>query len=117
MDFVDDMYISVQPQGGAVAVVAPVGRLDLQSAGILKERIGRTVETGHNKLVVDLASVTFVDSSGLGALIAGLKATRLAGGDLRLARPTDQASAILKLTTLDRILRPYSSVEAALSGY
>ena len=67
-------------------------------------------------LVVDLDAVTFVDSSGLGALIGGLKAARQAGGDLRIARPGEQARAILELTTLNRVLRPHRTVEAAVAG-
>jgi len=69
------------------------------------------------RLVVDLGAVTFIDSSGFGALIGGLKAARQAGGDLRIARPTNQALVVLKLTSLDRVLRPFASVEEAVAGY
>jgi hypothetical protein len=54
---------------------------------------------------------------GLGALIGGLKAARLAGGDLRYTRPGEQARLVLELTRLDRVLRPYPTVEDALAGY
>jgi anti-sigma B factor antagonist len=67
--------------------------------------------------VIDLDAVTFIDSSGLGALIGGLKAARQAGGDLRIARPNQQARVILQLTTLERVLKPYTTIEEALSGY
>ena len=59
-------------------------------------------------------SDTFVDSSGLGALVSCLKSARQAGGDLRLVAPTEQVSMVLKLTNLDRILQPRASVEEAL---
>ncbi|MGN6809497.1 MAG: STAS domain-containing protein, partial [Thermomicrobiales bacterium] len=75
------------------------------------------VAAGHQRLVVDLADVEFIDSTGLGSLVSGLKASRLAGGDLRLARPPEQARTILQLTTLDRVLRPYDTAEEALAGY
>jgi anti-sigma B factor antagonist len=65
----------------------------------------------------DLGAVPFVDSSGLGALIGGLKAARLAGGDLRLARPAEQAAMILELTNLSRVLRAHATVEEALAGF
>jgi anti-anti-sigma factor len=58
-----------------------------------------------------------IDSSGLGALIGGLKAARLASGDLRLARTQAQAQTILRLTTLDRVLTSYGSAEEALAAY
>jgi anti-sigma B factor antagonist len=63
---------------------------------------------------VNLAETTFVDSSGLGALVSGLKSARQAGGDLRLVAPSEQVSMVLRLTNLDRVLQPRASVEEAL---
>ena len=54
---------------------------------------------------------------GLGALIAGLKRTRQSGGDLRIAAAGDQVETVLRLTNLDRVLRPHPSVEAASDGW
>ena len=111
------MEITVEARETGPAVVALAGRLDLLSSAGLKERLTQEVAAGRKKLVIDLGEVSFIDSSGLGALIGGLKAARLAGGDLRIARPSDQAQVILKLTTLDRVLRPFASVDEALAGY
>jgi anti-sigma B factor antagonist len=110
-----DVTVGSRPDG--VTVVQPAGRLDLLSAAGLRQRLAQEIAAGRRRLVVDLAQVTFVDSSGLGALIGGLKAARLAGGDLRIARPGEQARIVLELTTLDRVLRPYPTVEEALAGY
>ena len=110
------MEISAERRDGGVTVVRPEGRLDLLSAAELKRLLVEEVGAGQNRLVVDLMGVTFIDSSGLGALIGGLKATRTAGGNLRLARAGEQALTILELTTLDRVLRPYPTVEAALAA-
>lgn len=82
----------------------------------MKARLGQVVADGGKRLVVDLGEVSFVDSSGLGALVGGLKAGRH-GGDLRIARPAEQARTILELTTLNRVLRPYATVEEALAGF
>ena len=111
------MDISVEHRAEGVTVVRPSGRLDLLSAAAMRQRLAQEVAAGHQHLVVDLAQVTFIDSSGLGALIGGLKAARVAGGDLRIARPGEQARITLELTTLDRVLRPYSTVEEALAGF
>jgi anti-sigma B factor antagonist len=78
--------------------------------------LAEAVEQGRSHLIVDLGAVSFIDSSGLGALISGLKAARAAGGYLRIARPNDQARLILELTTLHRVLPPYRSVQEALTG-
>lgn len=111
------MKIDVTPRAGGVAVVAPTGRLDLMTAPELKQRLSTEIAAGNFRLLIDLGSISFVDSSGLGALIAGLKAARLKGGDLRIARPGDQAKSVLELTSLHRVLKPHESVETALAGF
>ena len=111
------MHISLESKDGGVAIITLDGRLDLLTSADVKRELGSAVDGGHRRLIVDLGGVTFIDSSGLGTLIGGLKLTRQAGGDLRIARPTDQARLVLQLTTLDRVLRPYTSVEEAAAGY
>lgn len=102
---------------GRVTVVHCDGRLTMVAAPALKSAIDSTVEAGTPQVVVDLSQTSFVDSSGLGALVAGLKKARQAGGDLRIAGPGEQVRTVLGLTNLDRILRPYDSVEAATGGW
>lgn len=81
----------------------------------LRELVTAAVGGGRCVLVVDLGDTEFIDSSGLGALIAGLKTARAAGGDLRIARPTPQVVTVLELTNLHRVLRPYASVAECLA--
>ena len=104
-------------QHGDVTVVRPSGRLNMAAAPALREVIGRCADAGPARIVVDLAGVTFVYSSGLGALISGLKTARQSGGDLRIAAPTNQAATVLSLTNLDRVLRPFATVEQAVDGW
>jgi anti-sigma B factor antagonist len=100
----------------SVAIIRLRGRLTMLSTSELRALVSDTVTDGRNRIVVDLSDTEFIDSSGLGALIAGLKTARQAGGDLRIACPTEQVEMILKLTNLDRVLRPYSSVQGALGA-
>lgn len=98
------------------AVLAPHGRLDVLSAEAFKARIRESVETGATRVVVDLADVPFVDSSGLGALIAGLRTATRFGGDVRLARPQPEVRDVLELTRLTRLFELFDSVDAALAA-
>ena len=98
---------------GACVVLAPEGKFNLVEAPLLKARVDDLIVAGSAKIVVDLQRVDFIDSSGLGALIGGLKAARQAGGDLRIAAAGPQVVAVLKLTNLDRILIPHITAEAA----
>lgn len=96
-----------------IGVVTPKGRLNMVSARRLKEVLSELVDGGTNRIVIDMAETTFLDSSGLGALIAGLKSARQAGGDLRVARPTESVITVFKLTNLDKVLRARDTVEEA----
>lgn len=102
---------------GTHVVLAPEGKFNLVAAPPIKARIDDLVAAGRARLVVDLHAVDFIDSSGLGALIGGLKAARQQGGDLRIAAAGAQVRAVLKLTNLDRILAPYATVEEAVDGW
>jgi anti-sigma B factor antagonist len=102
-----------RPGGDGIAIVEPRGRLNMVAAPRLRELIASLVEGGTAKIVVDLGSTEFIDSSGLGALISGLKTARQAGGDLRIAAPTAQVDTVLSLTNLNRVLQPHASAEAA----
>jgi anti-sigma B factor antagonist len=102
---------------GSAMVLRPEGRLNMVSAADVRRVIAAAVEEGTPRLVVDLGGTSFIDSSGLGSLVAGLKTARQAGGDLRIAGATDQALLVLRLTNLDRVLRPHETVEDALDGW
>ena len=109
------MQLTVEEPIDGQAIFRPSGRIDLSSSPEVKQRFADAVAQGRPHLIVDLGDVSFIDSSGLGALISGLKAARAAGGYLRIVRPNDQARMILELTTLHRVLPPYDSIEEALA--
>jgi len=110
------MEITVDELSAGRAALRVEGRLDLVTARELRSAINEVVAHGSAHVVIDLAGVTFVDSSGLGALVAGLKSTRQAGGELRIAAPAEQVQMVLELTKLVRVLRPYETLDAALQG-
>src|SRR5690606_30496394 len=93
------------------------GRLTMVAAPRLRTAVDEAVAAGSTRVVVDLAECSFIDSSGLGALVNGLKATRVASGDLRIAGASAQVLSVLRLTNLDRVLRPYADVEEAVRGW
>lgn len=107
------MQFATQNIDDLVAVIQAEGRLNMVSAPRLRETVAGAIAAGRPRVVVDLSGVDFMDSSGLGALVGCLKTTRQAGGDLRIAAPSDQVSMVLKLSNLDRILTSYASATAA----
>jgi len=109
--------VETRPSVNGVTVLAPMGRLDVAGAPALKEAIGEAVKNGTPKVVIDMEGVSFVDSTGLGSVIAALKQIRGSEGELRLAAPNQQVRVVLELTTLDRVFPYYATVEEALTGF
>ncbi len=107
------MNIEMVDGPGGVVVLRPAGRLNMVAAPAVREAVTKIVDSGRSRIAVDLSGVDFIDSSGLGALISGLKSTRQAGGDLRIAGANDQVKLVLSLTNLERVLTPYDTVENA----
>lgn len=69
---------------------------------------------GNKRIVVDLSDVEVIDSSGLGALIDGLKAMRKQGGDLQLTGLSAQVASMVELTQLGGILRVVDPSDPAI---
>jgi anti-sigma B factor antagonist len=93
------------------------GRLDAVSAQEVKAQLYDLVQTGHVELIVSMDAVPFVDSSGLAALVSGLKTTRQAGGTLKLAGLSEQARTVFRLTLLERVFEIYADVEGARASF
>lgn len=96
-----------------VVVIRPEGGSTWWPRPGLRAQLHTLVREGDNRLVVDLSAVETIDSSGLGALISGLKMARQTGGDLRIAAPNEQVTAVLELTNLNRVLKSYESADNA----
>lgn len=110
------MEFDVRVVSSDTLVIAPRGRLNMVAAPRLRQLVREVVTAGRSRIVVDLGDTAFMDSSGLGALIAGLKTARQAGGDLRIAAATEQVAMVLQVSNLDRVLKPYLSVQEALDA-
>ncbi|MBT2483837.1 MULTISPECIES: STAS domain-containing protein [unclassified Microbacterium] len=110
------MNITTDDRGG-YAVIAIAGRLTASGASLLRNAVSDLVTAGQPRIAVDLSGTEFVDSSGLGALIGGLKSARVAGGDLRIAAVPDAVRTVLHLTNLDRVLRDYPTPDAAFDEH
>jgi len=116
MDSVSLDVESRQTDSG-VTVLAPTGRLDVAGAPALKDAVSEAMKNGKPRLVIDMEGVSFVDSSGLGSVVAALRQVRTSQGDLRLAAPNQQVRVVLELTTLDRVFPYFATVEEALTDF
>ena len=103
-----------------VTVVRPSGdRLDIEVASDFRSVLLSLIDQGQRRLVVDLDEVSFIDSSGLGALVSALKTLKRSdnGGDVRLARVQAPVVSLLEIIRLNRVFTTYPDVEKAVESY
>jgi anti-sigma B factor antagonist len=84
-------------------VVELVGELDLHTSSDLRDELNGLIDAGVVRLGVDLAAVSFMDSSSLGVLVTCLKRTRERGGDIALIGPEGSPLKVLSLTGMDKV--------------
>jgi anti-anti-sigma factor len=94
-----------------VKIVQPSGILDGIKANQLRREISDVVASGANTVLIDLADVTFMDSSGLSALVSALKMVRTAGGKLYLCSINEQVKMVFELTRMDRVFETFGNRE------
>jgi anti-sigma B factor antagonist len=111
------MKIETQAQDGRIVIAVQEERLDAHNSGELKDRFMRILEEGGRRLVVDLSSVNFIDSSGLGALLSGYKNASQRGGTLILSGPRPRVRAMFDLTRLNRVFEIYPRLQEALASH
>jgi anti-sigma B factor antagonist len=97
------MTMDIEPLEGGATLARLEGRLDAATAPSIQVRLKGVIAEGKTRLAVDLAKVSFIDSTGLGVLVSCFKAARRAGGDLRLGAPNNQVQKLLRLTALNRV--------------
>lgn len=94
----------VRQVAGACTVLVLVGDLDVHSAPLVQRAVAAAVADASGDVVLDLAAVSFVDSSGIGVLIACHKRARNRGSRLVLRAPSRRVARLLAVTMLDRVL-------------
>lgn len=110
------MEITEQSLGG-VMVLKLSGRLDSVSAPDLKDKVKACARNGLLHLVIDMGDIDFVDSSGLGSLVACLRSLNKMAGDMRIAALQDRVRAVFELIRLHHIFEIFDSVAAAVNSF
>jgi anti-sigma B factor antagonist len=98
------------------AVVAVIGEVDAHTAPELREALADVLDGGGRNLVVDLADVGLLDSSGLGVILAAFERVRDAGGELRVSCPDPHVRRVFEITGLDGFVGIHDSTDDAVAG-
>ena len=99
-----------------VGIVDPEGRLTLETVSGFNEAVRRLIETGHTRILLNLAGVPRLDASGLGAIARASVAARRSGGALALLNPTARSRHLLTITGLLTVLPTYDTTAEAVAG-
>lgn len=102
-------------QEGACTVISVSGEIDVYTAPSLKERLNELVADGHYELVVDMAGVEFLDSTGLGVLVGGLKRVRSHDGTLSLVCAQEKILKVFRITGLTKVFPIRATLAEALA--
>ncbi|MDJ0582601.1 STAS domain-containing protein [Crocosphaera sp.] len=92
-------------------VYEPSGIIDGTKGYQFRQQIRKLLEEKPKVIIIDFKNVSFMDSSGLGALVLSLKTVRAAGAKLFLCSVNDQVMTLLQLTDMDKILKIFESRE------
>lgn len=107
-----DLGIDVQHHDKA-AIVNLSGEIDVYTAPKFKESLINLIEEGIHDIVVNLQDVTFMDSTGLGALVGGLKRVKPLGGSLVLICTQEKILKIFEITGLNKVFPIYQTTDQA----
>ena len=94
-----------------IRVVKPFKLLDGTHADKFRKEVSQCVEENADVVLIDFQDVTFMDSSGLGALVLALKTVRAAGGKMFVCAINDQVRMLFELTSMNRVFVIYESRE------
>ncbi|MGQ0847372.1 MAG: STAS domain-containing protein [Sporichthyaceae bacterium] len=110
-----DLSLTTRTEGDRT-VVTVGGEIDVYTAPKLREQLVDLVNAGQYHLVVDMEQVEFLDSTGLGVLVGGLKRVRAHDGSLRLVCTQERIVKIFRITGLTKVFPIHDSVAAAVAA-
>jgi anti-anti-sigma factor len=97
--------------------IVNLDRATLLEAEELKKQINEKITKGYVKVIIDLTSVEFIDSTFLGVIVNTLKKVAKAGGDLKLVGFKPNVRAMFELTRLFRVFESYSELQDAIKSF
>jgi anti-sigma B factor antagonist len=101
----------------SVTVFVLEGRIDTQGAAELDEALQASVSEGKHRMVLDMAGVSYISSSGLRTLADVVTKDREAGGDLKLAAVTRKVLRVLRIIGFDKFFSIYDTLEEAVIDF
>ena len=103
---------------GDVTLLDLKGRLVLEDGdAVLRTRVNELIEQDRTQVVLNLKDITYIDSCGVGVLIAKLVSMRNKGGDLRLLNLTERSRRLMEISQLLNVFAIFESEAEAISSF
>jgi anti-sigma B factor antagonist len=105
-------------QVGDVTVIDAVGRITLgEGASAFRDRVRELVTAGHKKLLLNLAEVSYIDSSGIGEMVSGFTTVTNQGGVMKLLSLTKRVKDLLQITKLYTVFEVFEDEATAVRSF
>ncbi len=111
------MHYTFEEKNNCIVATINEKRATVDFSGTFKRDLLSQIEDKYKNAVVDLSAAEFVDSSFLGALVAGLKKATMKGGDLKIVGLQPPVRAMFELTRLYKIFDIFDTVDDALDSF
>ncbi|SDE44891.1 STAS domain-containing protein [Desulfuromonas thiophila] len=111
------MIVTIKDHEKATVLTVDEERLDAHNSNELKAQLLNLFEEGKVNVIIDLAAVRFIDSSGLGALVSGFKNASSRNGGVKLCGLQTQVKSMFELTRLHRVFEIFPGVDEALASF
>jgi anti-sigma B factor antagonist len=111
------MKFDLREKNGVVIITIEGKMVGGPDATLLSEKLHECIEAGKKLVLVDMAKVDWMNSSGLGILIGGLSTVRGRGGSLKLLHVGKKPRELFAITKLDRIFEMHDEEESALASF
>jgi anti-sigma B factor antagonist len=105
--------INVRREDGVIVVDLLTNRLDASMASNFRNKLMEIIKDGNKLIILNLTNVEFVDSSGLGSIVSGLK-TLGQEGDLILCCIDERIMSMFRLTRMDRVFKIFKTEREAI---
>jgi len=111
-----DLRFTIDTDHADFTVLTVEGEIDVYSAPVLRQRLVELADGGASRLVINLEPVEFLDSTGLGVLVAALNRFRRDDGDVELICSQARILRVFEITGLTKVFIIHPSLDAASAG-
>lgn len=110
------MHFSIENVDDILIVTPPKTDLDASNSDEFKRDIAQVVE-GYHKVIMDLETISFMDSAGLGAMLSAFKKVRSEGGLFRIYGLSNEVKALFELVRMHRLFEIYTDRDSAINSF